>query len=64
MDESLKSKIFKVPLETLDDEILLETLDLVSSEIKRRNSLMVGPLDSTQDAVQKIVEVLKLNPNL
>jgi hypothetical protein len=50
--------ILQRPLTSLTDNELLDLLEFVSGEIKRRNSLMAVSSDSPEEAAKKIVEAL------
>jgi hypothetical protein len=52
---------FKQQISGMNDTELLELLELVSNEVKHRNSLMVIGDVAPDEAVQKITDALFLN---
>jgi hypothetical protein len=49
---------FKKHIITVSDAELLELLEFVSNEVKRRNNLMSIEKTSPEEAVQKLIEAL------
>lgn len=52
------NRIFNTPLKDLNDRELLDVLELVSNEVKRRNTLMAASSTPPEETVKKIIESL------